>query len=174
MLYDRLNFRSRLNFHRRLDFHSRLNFHSKLNFHSSHIKKCDTFLLDFKKNFIFGKKDSQFFLVYGKVYSKITIISLLFHVRGNWSFPRGSISTAVESEPAVSKEIPPLFIKKIKLCKVIFPLLCTYVQGNSEKCTGAFKFGYRVIFYSSKSCRKSGLISHLSIEFTQKKIHIMF
>ena len=42
------------------------------------------------------------------------------------------------------------------------------LQGNSEKCTGAFKFGCRVIFYSSKSCRKSGLISHLSNEFPQK------
>ena len=34
------------------------------------------------------------------------------------------------------------------------------IQGISEKCTGAFKFGCRVIFlviYQSKSCRKSGL-----------------
>ena len=46
------------------------------------------------------------------------------------------------------------------------------IQGNSGKCTGAFKFGCRVIFYLSKSCRKSGLISHLSIEFTQKRNHI--
>ena len=43
-----------------------------------------------------------------------------------------------------------------------------HLQGNSEKCTGAFMFGCREIFYLSKSCRKSGLISHLSIEFTQK------
>ena len=47
------------------------------------------------------------------------------------------------------------------------------VQGNSEKCTGAFKFGCRVIFYLSKICRKSGLLSHLCIEFTKKNIHIM-
>ena len=47
------------------------------------------------------------------------------------------------------------------------------VQGNSEKCTGAFKFGCPVIFYISRIWRKSGLISHLSIKFT-KKIHIMF
>ena len=32
------------------------------------------------------------------------------------------------------------------------------IQGNSEKCTGAFKFGCRKICYFSKICRKSGLI----------------
>ena len=42
------------------------------------------------------------------------------------------------------------------------------IQVNSEKCTGAFKFWCRVIFYSSESCRKCGLISYLSTEFTQK------
>ena len=47
------------------------------------------------------------------------------------------------------------------------------LQGNSEKCTGAFKFGCHEIFYWYKICRKSGRISHLSIEFTKKNIHIM-
>jgi len=57
--------------------------------------------------------------------------------------------------------------------KLLYSLRSIQLQGNSEKCTGEFKCGYRVIFYLSKSCRKSGLISHLYIEFT-KKIHIMF
>ena len=72
----------------------------------------------------------------------------------------------------------------------IFTLICTYnietvwsktdfpkkniiilIQGNTEKCTGAFKFGCRVTFYSSKSCRKSGLIRHL---FPQKIFKFCF
>ena len=45
------------------------------------------------------------------------------------------------------------------------------LQGNSEKCTGAFKLGCRVIFYVFKSCHKSGLISlQSSIEFIKKII----
>ena len=64
-----------------------------------------------------------------------------------------------------------------------FPYLCSCTltvytiykviyKDNSEKCTGAFKFRCRVIFYLCKS-RKSGLISHPSIEFPQK-IFILF
>ena len=48
------------------------------------------------------------------------------------------------------------------------------IQGNSEKCIGAFKFACCVIFYLSKIWRKSGLISHLSIEFTKKMFMLCF
>ena len=51
----------------------------------------------------------------------------------------------------------------------------SYLQGLSEKCTGAFKFGCRVICRSiilSKSCHKSGFIS-LSIYRIHKKIFIL-
>ena len=57
---------------------------------------------------------------------------------------------------------------------VVIYELKIHVQGNSEKCTGVFKFGCRVIIYLSKSCRKSDLISHISIEFTKKINYILF
>ena len=50
------------------------------------------------------------------------------------------------------------------------------VQGNSEKCTGAFKFGCRMIFWSihlSKSCRKS-LFSLFIYRIDTKKIILCF
>ena len=50
------------------------------------------------------------------------------------------------------------------------------LQGISEKCTGAFKFGCRIIFWSiylSKSCRKSGLISLSIYRIHNKKIFIL-
>ena len=53
-----------------------------------------------------------------------------------------------------------------------------YLQGISEKCTGAFKFGCRIIFWSiylSESCRKSGVISlFIHRIHTQKKITLCF
>ena len=50
------------------------------------------------------------------------------------------------------------------------------LQGNSEKCTGAFKFRCRIIFlsiYLSKSCRKSGLISLSIYRIHNQKIFIL-
>ena len=47
----------------------------------------------------------------------------------------------------------------------------TYIQGISEKCTGHFKFGCHIIFWSiylSISCHKSGLISLSSIHRIHK------
>ena len=71
------------------------------------LKSVILFLFYFKHRSCLGKDNSHFCLVYGKVL-KITLF-ILFHVRRNWSFPVLNFhSTAVESEPAVLKEIPPL------------------------------------------------------------------
>ena len=59
---------------------------SRLDFHIPDIQNRETFFcLTFKKSLCLGDKNSHFWLVYGKVYKKISI-SLLFHVRGNRSF----------------------------------------------------------------------------------------
>ena len=109
----------RLIFHSILDFHSKLNFHSKHNFQSVTLKSVILFLLNFNKSSFLSKKDSDFCLVYGIVYKKISI-SILFHVRGNGNFPGLNFHiTDVESEPAVLKEIPPLhrlFFKRKTNC----------------------------------------------------------
>ena len=57
------------------------------------LKSVILFLFYLKTSSCLGKKDSHFCLVYRKVYWKITI-SMLFHIRGNWSL-RGSLSTAL-------------------------------------------------------------------------------
>ena len=57
----------------------------------------------------------------------------------------------------------------------LFFSFSTNIQGISEKCTGAFKFVCRIIFWSiylSKVCCKSGLIS-IAIYRIHKKIFIL-
>ena len=55
----------------------------------------------------------------------------------------------------------------------------SHIQGISEKCTGAFKFGCLILLYFEvsiypKVAAKTVSSVYLSIEFTQKNIHIMF
>ena len=59
-----------------------------------------------------------------------------------------------------------------------FNQIFSNLQGISEKCTGAFKFGYRIIFWSiyiSKyklPQKQSPSVYYLYMEFIKKKIYI--
>ena len=84
---------------------------NKLKFYHSLQYNVILFLFHFKNNSCLGKKDSHFCLAYGNVFKMYLTFLILIHVRGNWKFRRLIFqSNAVESEPAVLKEIPPLYI----------------------------------------------------------------